>query len=189
MSIETELYEASKARRARLWFSAKPQSTQDAIVAPKAVEEKPVAPAQPELPHYAPFNFLKEPGALAIVKLVALKHGLTPDDLTKHKGHFRHIVAARHEAIWLIKWHRPWMSLVEIGRVFGMDHTSILHAIRKQIYAQRANRIEKKRKSGEQVSQEPVSRGSYPQQSTSFVDVPRYGYSMEDRHSNSEAVA
>ncbi len=40
------------------------------------------------------------------------------------------VAAARHMAIALIAEMRPDISLPAIGRLFGRDHTSILHAIR-----------------------------------------------------------
>lgn len=48
------------------------------------------------------------------------------------------VVAARHAAIYAVKMERPDMSYPAIGRWFGLDHTSILHCVRK-IQAQRAS--------------------------------------------------
>lgn len=96
--------------------------------------EEPSPPKQVRIG--APFNFLKEPGALALVKFAALKHGLRVEDIMG-RSRLVNIVRARHEAIWLVKSHRPWMSLPEIGRIFNIDHTTVLHAIRKQCYAHR----------------------------------------------------
>lgn len=48
---------------------------------------------------------------------------------SKHRQPY--IVDARHQAIWLIA-RDTTLSLAAIGRVFGMDHTSIIHAVRKQ---------------------------------------------------------
>jgi hypothetical protein len=47
------------------------------------------------------------------------------------RSRFADIVAARHEAIVAVATAFPWMSLPKIGRVFGRDHTSILHALDK----------------------------------------------------------
>jgi hypothetical protein len=91
-----------------------------------------------EKTHYAPFNFLKRPGPQAIVKLVALKHGVSSREILGHQRYLR-IVAARHESMWLIHTHCPWLSIPEIGRVFGRDHTTVLHALSK--YTGRRERV------------------------------------------------
>lgn len=40
------------------------------------------------------------------------------------------VVIARYEAIYEVARRCPWMSLSEIGRLFGRDHTTIIHALR-----------------------------------------------------------
>lgn len=110
---------------------------------PQPQPQKPVSvidakePSPPRQVQFgAPFNFLKEPGTFALVKFAALKHGLRVEDIMG-RSRLVNIIRARHEAIWLVKSHRPWMSLPEIGRIFNIDHTTVLHAIRKQCYAHR----------------------------------------------------
>lgn len=42
------------------------------------------------------------------------------------------VIAMKHRFIWEVKQKFPRLSMPQIGRVFGgMDHTSILHALRK----------------------------------------------------------
>jgi len=41
----------------------------------------------------------------------------------------RAVLLARHEAIYEVARRCPWMSTPEIGKVFGRDHTTIIHAL------------------------------------------------------------
>lgn len=41
------------------------------------------------------------------------------------------VVEARHTCIYALHCARPDLSLPQIGKIFGRDHTSIMHAIRK----------------------------------------------------------
>lgn len=44
----------------------------------------------------------------------------------------KHIVLARHIIIWEVKTViAQWMSYPDVGRLFDLDHTSILHAVRR----------------------------------------------------------
>lgn len=66
-----------------------------------------------------------------IIEMVAACHGLEPEILAGDKRN-KVIVAARHDAIvaaWII---REDMSSTEIGRQFGRDHTTILHAVQRR---------------------------------------------------------
>ena len=65
-----------------------------------------------------------------IIKLVASKFGIKVSEI-KSKKRNRNIVIPRQMAMYLIRKLTP-LSLPEIGEVFGgMDHTSVLHGIRK----------------------------------------------------------
>jgi len=75
-----------------------------------------------------PFNFLKPPGWGGIVKLVALKHGVSVEDM-RGPSRVTKISHARQEAMALMHGHCG-MSLPEVGRKFDRDHTTVLHAIR-----------------------------------------------------------
>src|SRR5262249_33696554 len=60
---------------------------------------------------------------------VCARHGVGPRSI--HSGcRLAYLVAARHELIWLIGQSTTW-STTQIGRYMGMDHSSILHAIKK----------------------------------------------------------
>jgi hypothetical protein len=89
-------------------------------------------PPEPEaLPHIGvPVNLLAAPSWKIIVRLVALRHGLTSEDIFGPSRR-KHIVRARHAAIYLVKLHFPKLSTVELGKRFGgRDHSSIIHALR-----------------------------------------------------------
>lgn len=129
--IEAGIIARAAAARTRL-RNIRPPQPQKPVSAIDAEESSPPEPMR----FGTPFNFLKEPGTLALVKFAALKHGLRVEDIMG-RARIVNIIRARHEAIWLVKSHRPWMSLPEIGRIFNIDHTTVLHAIRKQCYAHR----------------------------------------------------
>ncbi len=65
-----------------------------------------------------------------IVAEVAAKHGLSADDLL---GPLRTVVFVRprHEAIYRIAVERPDLSYPQIGKYFGRDHTTALHAVKQ----------------------------------------------------------
>ena len=112
-----------RAAKERLWPSARPVR---AVIAPTTPE--PEAWPEPEI-HTAPFNFLKRPGWLAIVTLVALKHGVGVKDILSHNRRVP-VAHARQEAMYLAQTHCR-LSLPETGRLFNRDHTTALHSIRK----------------------------------------------------------
>jgi hypothetical protein len=132
---ETRLAQHARfmSARARLWGpSAKRRPI---VVAEKQPPETPqpvpfIAVEEGPCEDYAPFDFYKPPSARAVVKLVSLKHGVHPRDIVG-ANRFRRTVAARHHAIWLVHTHCPWLSLPDVGRLFGRDHTTILYAISK----------------------------------------------------------
>jgi chromosomal replication initiator protein len=64
------------------------------------------------------------------VTLIAKKHGVTVNDIMAPRR-AKVIVAARHEAIHYVKAHTTW-STPQIGKFFGgIDHTTVLHAVKK----------------------------------------------------------
>lgn len=65
-----------------------------------------------------------------VIEAVCDRHEITYTDVMS-RSRFADVVAARHEAIVAVATAFPWMSLPKIGRVFGRDHTSILHALDK----------------------------------------------------------
>lgn len=89
---------------------------------------QPVPVAEPE-PENTVVAFVSPMRAL--ITRIAEDHGLTYADMIG-KSRRKHIVQARHEAIWAVRDARPDMSLPQIGRLFHKDRTSILHALRKR---------------------------------------------------------
>ena len=80
---------------------------------------------EPYIPQELPFS-----SAQFIIYEVALKHGITIQDIKNH-SHKRKFVEARQEAAYLMQSQLK-LSLPMIGRVIGKrDHTTILHAIRR----------------------------------------------------------
>ena len=75
-----------------------------------------------------PINLLAPAAAHNIIRLVALRRDVNLDDILGPRRD-RHLVAARYEAIRLVKSHCPHLSYPGIGRVFNRDHTSILNAL------------------------------------------------------------
>jgi hypothetical protein len=59
----------------------------------------------------------------------APRHGVGPRSIHS-RCRLAYLVAARHELIWLIRQSTTW-STTQIGRYMSMNHSSILHAIKK----------------------------------------------------------
>lgn len=77
---------------------------------------------------YVPVNLINIPSWKIIVKLVALKHGVSFDEIIG-PSRFKEIVLARHEAMRLVRQHTD-ISAKRIGLLFGgRDHTSVLYAL------------------------------------------------------------
>jgi hypothetical protein len=69
--------------------------------------------------------------ARRIVDEVATKHGFTPEELFARRRQ-NALVVARHEVMWRLKREATAWSLPQIGRYLGgMDHTSVLHGVRR----------------------------------------------------------
>lgn len=64
-----------------------------------------------------------------VVRRIAREHGCTLEDIY---GTSRHdsIARARRHAMAVLRWSTA-LSLPELGRIFGRDHTTILTAVRK----------------------------------------------------------
>lgn len=67
--------------------------------------------------------------AEAIIREVCLARKVRRNELFSARRR-PHIVAARHEACWRLK-NETSMSLPQIGRLLGRDHTTVLHGVRK----------------------------------------------------------
>jgi chromosomal replication initiator protein len=81
-----------------------------------------------------------------VIEAICAKHEIPYHEVMGRKR-FAEIVAARHEAIVAVAEAFPWMSLPKLGRIFGRDHTSILHAMDKHGVPRRSHT-----KEGHQVS-------------------------------------
>ncbi len=67
--------------------------------------------------------------ARSIIARVAEEHGLTLEDILSVTRK-RKIMLARREAIYRVWIEKSPIGLAEIGRRFGLDHTTVLHALR-----------------------------------------------------------
>ena len=66
----------------------------------------------------------------ALISEIAVKHGVTIDEIF-HKSRFRQCVLPRHEAMAAVAVAFPELSFPHLGRIFGRDHSSVMHACRK----------------------------------------------------------
>jgi hypothetical protein len=129
----------------------------------------------PDLPYYAPFNFLKLPSPEAVIHLVALKHGLRYYDILG-TSRARLIVAAKREAVWLVATHCRPMSLVQIGRLFHKNHATIINLLGR-------------RKRSAQTSTLAGTPGQAGGQKRLMLRAQKHGALSETAHSISEAVS
>jgi hypothetical protein len=119
VSALAEQHERWSGARERLWK-----------LRAKVIRLPPVIVPAPVPIWGAPVNLIGLPSPRTVMKLVALRHGLTIADIIG-PVRSRPIVAARHEAIALVWTHCRAISLPAVGRMFNRDHTSILHCLRK----------------------------------------------------------
>ena len=68
-------------------------------------------------------------GALGAVTRIAREHGVSLETLVSRDRH-RHAALARHHAWAVIRWTLA-LSYPEIGRMFGVDHCTVIQGIRK----------------------------------------------------------
>lgn len=66
----------------------------------------------------------------AVIEAVAAKHGVTMSDMLGRCVN-RKAAWARQEAYVEIRARRPHLSLPSVGRLFGRDHSTVLHGIRR----------------------------------------------------------
>lgn len=69
--------------------------------------------------------------AKEIIRLVAAANGLTTADLLSNRR-FKAVVEARFDAIKAVADARPDLSLMQIGKIFGKDHTTIIWALKQR---------------------------------------------------------
>ncbi|WP_437958567.1 helix-turn-helix domain-containing protein [Sorangium sp. So ce119] len=81
---------------------------------------------------------LRQRGLMPLVRAVARDHGVKAIDLlSQERGRALHAARCR---LWGILAARYNMSSVEIGRLCGRDHTSVLAALRKPVPAAPSSR-------------------------------------------------
>jgi chromosomal replication initiation ATPase DnaA len=73
---------------------------------------------------------LRERGLLDVVERVAKEHRSTVDEILGTCKQ-RHIVLARHDAWRALAAALPTWSSTSLGDLVGVDHTSILYALRR----------------------------------------------------------
>ena len=130
---QAEHYAAVRAR-----LNNAPPPKPNAPMPPRRMYLLPKVRVKPKVEYGCPINLLSPPAAMTIVRLVALRSGVPVDDIVGPRK-TNIIVAARFEAIRLVKSHCPHLSYPAIGRIFHRDHTSILFALGKLRKSQRQN--------------------------------------------------
>lgn len=100
------------------------------LLAGMVSERQGVAAADVVLENIGEANRRSAKPVQVIIAEVAAAYGCTAADLlgTSLK---RKLTVARHAAYYEVKTQRPWLSLPQVGRIFGRDHTTILYGIRK----------------------------------------------------------
>jgi len=102
-----------------------------AAMAP-VIEEMPEV-EEPEAEEPAPWPRIWTPTQerLDLIAEIAEQHDVSLADVIG-PSRFRHIINARFAAIRAVRQRYPEMSLPQLGRLFNRDHTTILHALRKE---------------------------------------------------------
>lgn len=143
MSVLGDLHEAHKARRARLFPVAPPR-----IAEPEAPEPQPAPTISSEnaarMWELSLQRLIQEAERLAaarftealrpvtvqdIIRIVAAFYNLPASTLTSPLRKAK-VVRPRQVAMYLAD-ELTFNSLLQLGRKFGRDHTTVLHAIRK----------------------------------------------------------
>lgn len=71
------------------------------------------------------------PKTIDVIRMVALANGMRVEDIIG-PSRTRRFVQARFDAIKAVADARPDLSTIQIGKIFGRDHTSIIHALSKR---------------------------------------------------------
>ena len=64
-----------------------------------------------------------------LLNVVSFVSGL-PEDEIKGQNRARGLVLCRHVYYYIAR-EKMWLKLIDIGSVFGSDHTTVIHGIRK----------------------------------------------------------
>lgn len=84
-----------------------------------------------DLPHAHLWLFAKKPTPKQVIEKVASLHGLEVSDILGNRR-FRRIVTARHDAIEELRRHFSHLSTISIGKLLGLDHSSVVYALHKR---------------------------------------------------------
>ena len=132
---EAALAQHYREVRARLYGRApvarRPQPYSPPIVLP-IVDGRSLAdfPAEPVASTPCPLNMLTPCSWRFLVAYCSAKHRVGKDQiLSPFRG--RQVVAARAEAIYLVRTHIHGTGLTKLGHLFGRDHTTILSSLRR----------------------------------------------------------
>ena len=144
-SYESSLKHHYAAVRARLMRPALPRpvvTIEKPVVRIAAARPAPFRPKPVKWPAYsdpAPYDHCA--GSIAppppvrtmkdIIADVAAATGYRPADIVSHRRP-TDLCLARDLATWTIKTERPDLTLTQIARAFGRDHTSVLSSVRRQ---------------------------------------------------------
>lgn len=118
MSYHEELAAHYRDVRERVWPTPLRTKKEQPVPAPLTIVEA----------VGVPLNLLLMPNWRSLVKLVSLREAVSVADIMGN-ARFPHIVAARHQAIHLVFTHCN-LSMMQIGRCFNRDHSSIAAAVR-----------------------------------------------------------
>lgn len=126
-SCSAEAAAAAQAARSRLRrIAVRPPAPPD-VPAPPPM---PPAPQQQvDIPFGAPLNMLTTCHWRFLVAVTALRHRVPIEEIMG-RSRSRAFAAARHQALYLVAAHTPY-SIARIGRMFGRDHTTVLHSLKK----------------------------------------------------------
>lgn len=123
------------ARERKLAFELKTRQAARAFAEKKALPPPPPPPPieQVLLPPPAPLAKLMDYRPLwrIIAQEVSEKHNIPLKELQGNRR-FKRLSVARREIFWRLR-HEKGMSLLDIARKMGKDHTSVLHGLR--VYA------------------------------------------------------
>ena len=130
------------ARERKLAFQARTQQAARALAEKKALPPPPVIPELVAVEEAPPPPKPTEPSALErlidyrpswriIAQEVSEKHNIPLKEL-QGKRRFKRLSVARREIFWRLR-HEKGMSLLDIARKMGKDHTTVLHGLR--VYA------------------------------------------------------
>lgn len=98
--------------------------------APPEEEEAAPAPAKKiRFKERVPLDMLRPCSWRFLLRLASIKHRI-PEQTILGSARMQTITEARHDAIAMVYQHTQ-LSMPAVGRFFGKDHTTVLHALRK----------------------------------------------------------